>query len=179
MHAVFPFVLFGSIGLFVLLGVISMLTRRNLHDQIGQSGLYTGDDLFGGGSSGYGEMGGSEMSGAGMGGPGLGGPGSGGSGFGGSGFGGSDPMREIEIRQMLNARSERLVRQGHPPLDIDAELARLQLPDAGAAGGSHDSALAAEVRGLVHARNERRERRGLEALDVEVEVQRTLAELDP
>ncbi|HWX45053.1 MAG TPA: hypothetical protein VNY52_06995 [Solirubrobacteraceae bacterium] len=158
MRAVFPFVLFGSIGLFVLLGVIAAFTHRNLHDQIGQEGLLLGDDPFGGGSSGYDGANGHA---------GLGGHG---------GVGAADSMREVEIRQMLTARSQRLVSQGHAPLDIDTELARLQPQGA---GGSHDSALAAEVRGLVLARNERRQRRGLEALDVEAEVQRTLAELDP
>ena len=85
--------------------------------------------------------------------------------------------RELEIRQMLQARSERLVRRGQPPIDIDAEMARLlseeepsQVPDAG---------LLAEVRQLVLARNERRVRQGLEPLDVDAEVKRTLAELQP
>ncbi len=144
MHALFPMVLFGSIGLFVLLGVLSMFTRTNLHDQIGQGGLFIGDDPFGGGP-----------------------PASGGS--------GPADERELEIRQMLSARSHRLVRQGHAPLDIDAELARLQSPDT----GGHDAALTAEVRQLVLARNERRQRQGLDTLDVETEVRRTLAELDP
>ena len=83
--------------------------------------------------------------------------------------------REQEIRQMLGARSERLVRRGEPPLDIEAELARLLEPPAedGAAG----PALVEEVRQLVLARNERRVRQGLEPLDVEAEVSRTLGEL--
>lgn len=34
--------------------------------------------------------------------------------------------RGEELRQMLQARSERLVRAGEPPLDVDAELARLE-----------------------------------------------------
>ncbi len=33
--------------------------------------------------------------------------------------------QEQEVRQMLRARSERLVRAGRPALDIDAEVARL------------------------------------------------------
>ncbi len=64
-----------------------------------------------------------------------------------------------------------------PPLDIDAEVARLL--DAGAAGSGHDPGSPAEVRQLVVARNERRARQGLEPLDVEAEVKRTLDELDP
>jgi hypothetical protein len=85
--------------------------------------------------------------------------------------------RETEIRQMLVARSERLVRGGQPALDIDAEMARL-LEDEGASQ-IQDAGLSAEVRQLVVARNERRVRQGLEPLDVDAEVQRTLAELQP
>jgi hypothetical protein len=173
MQAAFPLVLFGSIGLFVVVGVLSMLTRTNLHDQIGQGGLFTGEDSF----SGFGSGG----SGTALGSGGVGGAGGPADPWSGDGAGGagSSAEREHEIRQLLEARSERLVRQGHPPLDIDAELARLESPGAGTKGaGSHDTALTIEVRQLVIARNERRQRRGLEALDVEVEVQRTLAELD-
>jgi hypothetical protein len=85
--------------------------------------------------------------------------------------------REQEIRQMLGARSERLVRRGQPPLDIEAELSRLLAPEQGT--GEHAPGLVEEVRQLVVARNERRARQGLEPLDVEAEVARTLAELDP
>ncbi len=144
MQTAFPLVLFGSIGLFVLLGVLSMFTHRNLHDQIGQGGLFVGEDPFGGGP------------------PAAERP-------------APADEREREIRQMLGARSQRLVRQGRAPLDIDAELAKLQSPDA---RGAHDAALTAEVRQLVLARNERRQRMGLDTFDLEVEVQRTLAELD-
>jgi hypothetical protein len=143
MHAIFPIVLFGSIALFVVLGVLSMLTRNNnLYDQIGQGGLTT-EGLHGGAS------------------------------------GGDEAImtraeRDTELRQMLQARSERLVRQGQPALDIDAELARLQGP----AAGHHDRALIEEVRQLVTARNERRLRQGQPELDVDAEVARTLDELD-
>jgi hypothetical protein len=85
--------------------------------------------------------------------------------------------RELEIRQMLVARSERLVRRGRPALDVEAELARL-LDDERPAR-SHDAGLVAEVRQLVLARNERRARQGLEPLDVDSEVKRTLEELQP
>ena len=83
--------------------------------------------------------------------------------------------RELEVRQMLTARSERLVRAGEPPLDIDAEVARLLGPpqsDELAPGVRN------EVRQLVVARNERRVRQGLEPLEVEAEVVRTLEELE-
>lgn len=85
--------------------------------------------------------------------------------------------RELEIRQMLVARSERLVRRGRPALDIDAELARLL--DGERPARAHDAGLVAEVRQLVLARNERRARQGLEPLDVDSEVKRTLEELQP
>jgi hypothetical protein len=85
--------------------------------------------------------------------------------------------REQEIRQMLGARSERMVRRGEPALDIDAELARLLAPPPGPA--AHDAALLEEVREMVMARNDRRIRQGQDPLDVEAEVSRTLAELDP
>jgi hypothetical protein len=172
MHALFPLVLFGSIGLFVVVGVLSMLTRtNNLHDQIGQGGLFVGEDPFGGAPASSPTRGWSGPGGAGR--------------AGGSpsqwGEGSSDSRaeRELEIRQMLTARSERLVRRGQEPLDIDAELARLEWAGAGDEPGSHDPALTHEVRQLVLARNERRARQGLDALNVEAEVQRTLAELDP
>ena len=85
--------------------------------------------------------------------------------------------QEQEIRQMLSARSERLVRKGEAALDIDAEVARLLSPAAGP--GSRDANIVEEVRQLVVARNERRGRQGLEPLDVDAEVARTLEELDP
>jgi hypothetical protein len=89
-------------------------------------------------------------------------------------------QRQEEIRQMLQARSERQVRKGGEPLDIEAEIALLEAPGAGdSGGGEHDPQLVEEVRQLVTARNERRARRGEQPLDVDAEVQRTLHELDP
>jgi hypothetical protein len=83
--------------------------------------------------------------------------------------------QEREIRQMLRAKSERLVRSGKPALDIDAEVAQLLQPQR----STPDAGLVEEVRQLVTAKNERRVRKGLEPLDVAAEVQRTLAELNP
>jgi len=85
--------------------------------------------------------------------------------------------QELEVRQMLNARSDRLVRAGKPALDVDAEVARLLSPGMGER--EHDPALVAEVRQMVVARNERRLRKGEEPLDVEAEVARTLEEFAP
>lgn len=80
---------------------------------------------------------------------------------------------------MLQARSDRQVRQGGQALDIDAELALLEEPTDGSPVGNHDVGLTEEVRQLVTARNERRVRNGDEPMDVESEVRRTLEELDP
>jgi hypothetical protein len=103
-----------------------------------------------------------------------------------SGGGGPPPLapdspagraeRELEIRQLVSARSQRLVGRGQPALDIDAEVERLLGP---AEPGAHSPGLTEEVRQLVVARNERRMRQGLEPLDVNAEVARTLQELDP
>lgn len=93
-----------------------------------------------------------------------------------SGCAAAQAEREREIRQMLSARSERLVRRGQPALDIDAELARLLAGEQ--APAPRDAGLLAEVRQLVLARNERRARQGLQPLDVDAEVARTLDELD-
>jgi hypothetical protein len=85
--------------------------------------------------------------------------------------------REREIRQLLRARSERLVRNGQPPLDIDAELTRLLADEP--PRGAPDDALVEEVRQLVVTRNERRIRQGLQPLDMDAEITRTLQELEP
>jgi hypothetical protein len=80
------------------------------------------------------------------------------------------PEVQEEIRQMLEAKSERRVARGEPGLDVDAELAALTRPAA-------DAGLREEVRQLVVARNERRQRQGKPPLDVDSEVERQLREL--
>ena len=80
---------------------------------------------------------------------------------------------EAEIRQMLEAKSDRREQRGEEPLDIDAELAALTRP----APADQDPALREEVRQVVVARNERRIARGEEPLDVEAEVDRQLRDL--
>jgi hypothetical protein len=148
----YTIVVFGAVALFIVIGVLSTFTRGNsVYDQIGRGGL----SLEGDGSS-EGELIDSGTA------PDVHG-------------GGADPQREREIRQLLQARSDRRVSRGEQPLDVDAELARLATPPAG--GARADAALTGEVRQLVLARNERRLRQGLEPLDVEDEVRRTLAEL--
>jgi hypothetical protein len=83
----------------------------------------------------------------------------------------SDPFRDDEIRQLLEARNARRAAAGKDPVDVEAELAALTRPAA-------DDALRAEIRSLVAARNARRIARGREPLDVEAEIARRLSELD-
>jgi hypothetical protein len=80
-------------------------------------------------------------------------------------------MRDEEIRQMVDARNARRVRQGKEPEDVEAAVRQLQPP------ATADPALASEVRQLVVARNARRLRQGKEPLDVEQEVARRLRDL--
>jgi hypothetical protein len=157
MQSAFPIVVFGTVGLSVVMSIVFLLSKGSMYDEIGSGGLPGEDEAPGGGSP----------------------------------FGQSVPdyrsmaasptlqqaEREQEIRQMLQARSERRVRRGEPALDVDAEVARLTAPQPASTG--HDPGIAEEVLQLVVARNERRERQGLEPLDIEAEVARTLAELDP
>lgn len=82
---------------------------------------------------------------------------------------------EAEIRQMLEAKSDRRERRGEAPLDIDAEVAALTRSPQAPAGG--DEALRDEVRQVVVARNERRVARGEEPFDVEAETDRQLRDL--
>lgn len=90
-----------------------------------------------------------------------------------------DPaIQAAEVRQMLEAKSERRRRRGEAPLDVEAETRRL-LAAAEQPPGEEamDAELRAEVRQLVVARNERRMREGLEPLDVEAETEKQLADL--
>ena len=89
-----------------------------------------------------------------------------------TGGAGHAAARDDEIRQMLDARNARRVRQGKEPLDVQAELDALVRAPVAA-----DPGLTAEVRELVLARNRRRAKQGKEPLDVETEVARQLREL--
>jgi hypothetical protein len=90
----------------------------------------------------------------------------------------SAAVREEEIRQMIQARSDRGVDKGRDPLDVDAEVEKLLDEDAGGLGTGGDRELRDEVRQLVIASNERRARQGKKELDVEAEVERQLRELE-
>jgi hypothetical protein len=78
-----------------------------------------------------------------------------------------------EIRQLVEAKSDRRVARGQPALDVEAEIAKLTAP----APAPADEGLREEVRQLVIARNERRVRQGKEPVDVEAEVERQLRDL--
>jgi hypothetical protein len=90
----------------------------------------------------------------------------------------SAEVREEEIRQMIQARSDRGVAKGRQALDVDAEVEKLLASDSPGPSLGGDRALREEVRQLVVARNERRERQGKEPLDVEREIDRQLSELE-
>jgi hypothetical protein len=152
MQSAFPFVVFGAVAFSLVMSLVFLITNRtsaggSVYDQIGEGGLLRGEGASGNG-------------------PPMPVPDSPAAGT----------EREREIRQMLGARSERLVARGRPALDIDAEVARLMQPPQRA--DAHEAGLVDEVRQLVIARNERRLRQGLQALDVEAEMARTLRELD-
>src|SRR3954471_14006466 len=90
-----------------------------------------------------------------------------------------DPaIQAAEVRQMLEAKSERRRQRGEAPLDVEAETERLLVAAEQRRGEeAMDAELRAEVRQLVVVRNERRIREGLEALDVEAETEKQLADL--
>jgi hypothetical protein len=79
--------------------------------------------------------------------------------------------QEEEVRQLVQAKSDRAEARGEQPLDVESEVRSLLRP------APADAALRDEVRQLVIARNERRARRGEEPLDVEAEVDRQLRDL--
>jgi hypothetical protein len=80
--------------------------------------------------------------------------------------------QEEDIRQMLQAKSDRREARGEAPLDVEAEVQALLHP-----APDVDPQLRDEIRQLVIARNERRLRRGEEALDVDAEVERQIRDL--
>jgi hypothetical protein len=90
----------------------------------------------------------------------------------------SAAVREEEIRQMVQARSDRAVARGQKPRDVDAEVEELLAPKQGTGSLARDEGLRDEVRQLVIARNERRQRQGKEPLDVDKEIERQLHELE-
>jgi hypothetical protein len=104
-------------------------------------------------------------------------PDSGGS-HGGAGDGVSAEVREEEIRQMVQARSDRGVARGRKAIDVDAEVEKLLAPERSPGSLGADPELREEIRQLVVARNGRRERQGKKPLDVDAEVERQLRDLE-
>jgi hypothetical protein len=101
----------------------------------------------------------------------------------GSGAAAEEAERELEIRQMLEARSARIVRAGGEPLDFEAELAKLAPPRAGAEPHDTHAQQAREqrereleIRQMLEARSARIVRAGGEPLDVDAELGRLLGE---
>jgi len=144
---IFPIVVFGAVGLSIVMSVVFLVSKGSVYDQVGQGGMTRDSD-----ATDLVSMSAPPIS---------------------STAGRAE--QEREVRQMLSARSARMVARGEPALDIDVEVARLLVP----AAAGHDAGLEDEVKELVTAKNERRARQGLEPLDVASEVQRTLAELNP
>jgi hypothetical protein len=144
---VLPLVIYGTTAVYVVSGVLSMFSRPNLYEQIGQGGLTREsderirDDVL------------RERS---------------------RRLAAEHADEEREVRQLLEARRDRLTRNGQAPLDVDAEIARLQ--DVARRADPRSAELAEEVRQLTIARNERRLRQGLQPLDVETEIARALRE---
>jgi hypothetical protein len=90
----------------------------------------------------------------------------------------SAEVREEEIRQMVQARSDRAVARGEKAIDVDSEVEKLLAPERAGPGLGGDRELREEVRQLVVARNERRVRQGKKPLDVDAEIERQLRELE-
>jgi hypothetical protein len=78
--------------------------------------------------------------------------------------------RDVEIRQLLEARNARRQRRGEAPIDVEQELRRLT-------ASAIDESLRAEIREPVIARNHRRTRAGKPPLDVDAEIAREIADL--
>jgi hypothetical protein len=146
LQSAFPIVVFGAVALSVVMSLIFLFSRGSVYDDIGNEGFSSDRDSSDAPPP-----------------PPVDSP-------------AGRAEQELEVRQMLTARSARLVGRGEPALDIEAEVARLLAP---AERSGADPSLTAEVRQLVIARNERRSRQGLEPLEVEAEIERTLSELDP
>lgn len=81
----------------------------------------------------------------------------------------ADAERDIEIRQLLEARNARRARRGEEPQDVEAELAALTRPATVV-----DDELREEIRQHVVARNARRVGAGREPVDVEAEIERRI-----
>lgn len=85
---------------------------------------------------------------------------------------GADAERDMEIRQLLEARNARRARRGEERQDVEAELAALTRPAMVV-----DDELREEIRQHVLARNARRVRAGSEPVAVDEEIERRIRDL--
>lgn len=85
---------------------------------------------------------------------------------------GADAERDLEIRQMLEARNARRARRGEEQQDVEAQLAALTRP-----APVVDDELREEIRQHVVAHNARRVRAGREPVDVDDEIERRIRDL--
>jgi hypothetical protein len=143
MKDAFPIVIIGISLLAIVIAVVASLASGGLYDRIGRGGF---------------SMDGDENRS-------RGGPA--------PGSAAAKAEADEEIRQLVEAKSNRRVARGQAPLDVDAEIAKLRQASPTPA----DEGLRDEVRQLVIARNERRVRQGKQPLDVEAEVERQLRDL--
>ncbi len=84
----------------------------------------------------------------------------------------ADAERDMEIRQLLEARNARRARRGEQQQDVEAEFAALTRPATVV-----DDELREEIRQHVVARNARRVRAGEEPVDVDEEIERRIRDL--
>ena len=101
--SVLPIVLFVGMVMAGVIGAMSLAARKDIYDEIGRGGLSMDRERSGELDE---EAGAEEQADY------------------------ADPRseqaeRELEIRQMLEARNARRVRNGDAPLDVDAEVSRL------------------------------------------------------
>lgn len=81
----------------------------------------------------------------------------------------ADAERDMEIRQLLEARNARRARRGEEQQDVEAELTALTRPVTVV-----DDELREEIRQHVLARNARRVPAGADPLDVDEEIERRI-----
>jgi hypothetical protein len=165
--SVLPTILFVGMVMAAVVGVMALVSRKDIYDEIGGGGLSMEHDQDPASERPSGDEVAREID---------------------FQSESDDPAvaraeRELEIRQLLEARSARVVRNGGDPLDVEAELARLLALDevpfdaggaasGGAAGERAEQEL--EIRQMLEARSARRVRKGGEPLDVEAELKRLL-----
>jgi hypothetical protein len=143
MKDAFPLVIIGVSLIAIVVAVVASLASGGLYERIGRGGLSMDRDDM------------TRPSGPAPGSP------------------AAKAEADEEIRQLVEAKSNRRVARGEAPLDVDAEVAKLTR----GAPAPADEGLREEVRQLVIARNERRVRQGKEPVDVEAEVERQLRDL--